>query len=65
MSQQKQTRVAVLSAARTPIGAFNGAFKDLSAVNLGTIVAKETLKRGQLSASQVDEVFLGQVFTAG
>ena len=65
MSQQKQTRVAVLSAARTPIGAFNGVFKDLSAVNLGTIVAKETLKRGQLSASQVDEVFLGQVFTAG
>ncbi|MEQ8635142.1 acetyl-CoA C-acetyltransferase [Gimesia maris] len=65
MSQQKQTRVAVLSSARTPIGAFNGAFKDLSAVNLGTIVAKETLKRGQLSASQVDEVFLGQVFTAG
>ena len=65
MSQQKQTRVAVLSAARTPIGAFNGAFKDLSAVNLGTIVAKETLKRGQLSASQVDEVFLGKVFTAG
>ncbi|HBL46951.1 acetyl-CoA C-acetyltransferase [Gimesia sp.] len=65
MSQQKQTRVAVLSAARTPIGSFNGVFKDLSAVKLGTIVAKETLKRGQLSASQIDEVFLGQVFTAG
>ncbi|MCA9004945.1 MAG: acetyl-CoA C-acetyltransferase [Planctomycetaceae bacterium] len=65
MSQQTQTRVAVLSAARTPIGSFNGVFKDLSAVKLGTIAAKETLKRGQLSASQVDEVFLGQVFTAG
>lgn len=65
MSQQKQTRVAVLSATRTPIGSFNGAFKDLTAVNLGTIAAKETLTRGQLSANQVDEVYLGQVFTAG
>ncbi|WP_339729002.1 acetyl-CoA C-acetyltransferase [uncultured Gimesia sp.] len=65
MNQQKQKRVAVLSAARTPIGAFNGAFKDLSAVQLGTIVAQETLKRCGLSADQVDEVFLGQVFTAG
>ncbi len=65
MSQQEQKRVAVLSAARTPIGAFNGAFKDVSAVQLGTIAAKETLKRSSLTADQVDEVFLGQVFTAG
>lgn len=65
MSQQEQKRVAVLSAARTPIGAFNGTFKDLSAVQLGTIAVQETLKRCGLSADQVDEVFLGQVFTAG
>ncbi|WP_298866847.1 acetyl-CoA C-acetyltransferase [uncultured Gimesia sp.] len=58
-------RIAILSAARTPIGAFNGAFKDLSAVQLGTIAAQETLKRSGLNANQVDEVFLGQVFTAG
>ncbi|WP_299463426.1 acetyl-CoA C-acetyltransferase [uncultured Gimesia sp.] len=65
MSQQEQKRVAVLSAARTPIGAFNGAFKDVSAVQLGTIAVRETLRRSGLSAEQVDEVFLGQVFTAG
>ena len=64
MSQEKK-RVAVLSAARTPIGTFNGAFKDLSAVQLGTITVKETLERCSLSADQIDEVFLGQVFTAG
>ncbi|QDT43521.1 Acetyl-CoA acetyltransferase [Gimesia alba] len=65
MSHQEQKRVAVLSAARTPIGAFNGVFKDVSAVQLGTIVAQETLKRCGVNADQVDEVFLGQVFTAG
>lgn len=65
MSQTSQKRVAVLSAARTPIGAFNGAFKDLSAVQLGTVAAEEVLKRSGLNVDQVDEVFLGQVFTAG
>ena len=65
MSHQEQKRVAVLSASRTPIGAFNGAFKDLSAVQLGTVVVKETLKRCGLNADQVDEVLLGQVFAAG
>lgn len=62
---QNQKRVAVLSAARTPIGAFNGAFKDLTAVNLGTIAVEEAIKRGGLNVDQIDEVFLGQVFTAG
>lgn len=62
---QKKKRVAVLSATRTPIGAFNGAFKDLSAVMLGTIAVKEVIKRSGLSVEQVDEVFLGQVITAG
>lgn len=65
MSQSENSRVAVLSAARTPIGAFNGAFKDLSAVQLGTVAAEEALKRAGLTGDQVDEVFLGQVFTAG
>jgi len=65
MSQQGQQRVAVLGAIRTPIGAFNGAFKDLSAMQLGTIAIRETLQRSQLTAEQIDEVILGQVFTAG
>ncbi|QDU10485.1 acetyl-CoA C-acetyltransferase [Gimesia aquarii] len=65
MSQPGQNRVAVLSAVRTPIGTFNGAFKDLSAVQLGTVAAKEVLNRTGLSGDQIDEVFLGQVFTAG
>ncbi|QGQ26309.1 acetyl-CoA C-acetyltransferase [Gimesia benthica] len=65
MSQQGEQRVAILGAVRTPIGAFNGAFQNLSAVQLGTTAIKETLKRSHLTALQVDEVILGQVFTAG
>lgn len=65
MSQSEQNRVAVLSATRTPIGTFNGAFKDLTAVQLGTVAAEEVLKRAGVMGDQVDEVFLGQVFTAG
>lgn len=55
----------VVSAARTPIGKFGGSLKNFSAVELGAIAMKETIKRSTLEGSQVDQVILGQVLQAG
>lgn len=57
--------VVIASAVRTPIGAFGGKFKDVSAVQLGTIAAKEALKRANLEPNMVDEVIFGNVLQAG
>lgn len=59
------TEVVVVSAVRTPIGAFQGALKDISAPTLGSIVIKEALNRVQLDPSTVDEVIMGNVLAAG
>ncbi|WEG73666.1 acetyl-CoA C-acetyltransferase [Vagococcus intermedius] len=57
--------VVIVGAARTPIGKFKGAFKDTSAVALGTIAVKEALQRADLSPTKVDQVILGNVLQAG
>ena len=57
--------VVIVSAVRTPIGAYGGSFKDVSAVQLGTIVAKEALKRAKVDPTIVDEVIFGNVLQAG
>ena len=57
--------VVIASAVRTPIGAFGGKFKDVSAVQLGTIAAKEALKRANIEPNVVDEVIFGNVLQAG
>lgn len=57
--------VVIASAVRTPIGAFGGSFKNVSAVQLGTVVAKEALKRANVKADMVDEVIFGNVLQAG
>ena len=57
--------VVIVSAVRTPIGSYGGKFKDVSAVQLGTIAAKEALKRVNLDPSLVDEVIFGNVLGAG
>ena len=57
--------VVIVSAVRTPIGSFGGALKDVSAVDLGTIVVKEALKRANLDPALVDEVIFGNVLQAG
>ena len=49
----------IVSGARTPIGRFGGAFKDVSASELGSLVIKAALDQADLSPSQVDEVVLG------
>ncbi len=57
--------IVIASAVRTPIGVFGGKFKDVSAVELGTIVAKEALKRANLEPEMIDEVIFGNVLGAG
>lgn len=55
----------ILSAVRTPIGKFLGELSELPATRLGALVAAEALKRGNIAASQVDEVIFGNVVQAG
>ncbi len=55
----------IVNAARTPIGNFNGALKNLSAIELGEIAAKETIKRTGISVNDIDEVIIGCVLQAG
>jgi acetyl-CoA C-acetyltransferase len=57
--------IVVASAARTPVGSFNGAFAAVPAHDLGSVVVKEVLARAGVEAGEVDEVILGQVLTAG
>ncbi len=57
--------VVIVSACRTPIGAFGGAFKDMSAVDLGAVVVREALSRAKASPADVNDVVLGCVLQAG
>jgi len=59
------TDVVIVSAARTPIGAFNGALSSLPAHELGKIAIVEALKRARVDAKEVSEVVFGHVLTAG
>ncbi|MFT6308424.1 MAG: acetyl-CoA C-acetyltransferase [Gammaproteobacteria bacterium] len=57
--------VVIVSAARTPIGSFSGSLSTVAASELGSIAIIEALKRGSVSVSDVSDVILGQVLTAG
>lgn len=57
--------VVIASAARTAIGNFGGALKDVPAVVLGGIVIKEVLKRAKIVPDKVDQVIMGNVLQAG
>ena len=57
--------IVIVSAARTPVGSFNGAFANTPAHELGAVAIKAALERAKLEASEVDEVIFGQVLTAG
>jgi len=57
--------VVIVSAARTPVGAFNGSLSGLPAHELGKVAIQEALKRAGVEASQVSEVIMGQILTAG
>ena len=59
------TEIVIASAARTPVGAFNGAFASLSAHALGTVAIKAAMERARIEGAEVDEVILGQILAAG
>ncbi len=57
--------IVIVSAARTPVGSFNGALSTLHAQNLGSIALQAAFTRAGLEASDIDEVIFGQVLAAG
>ena len=59
------SHVVIASAARTPVGSFNGALSTLSASELGTIAIRAALERAKVEAEAVSEVIMGQILTAG
>lgn len=56
--------VFIVSAVRTPLGSFGGMFAGLSATQLGSTAIKGALERAGVAASEVDEVFMGNVVSA-
>jgi acetyl-CoA C-acetyltransferase len=64
MSQDNAT-IVIASAARTPVGSFNGALASLSAHELGIIAMKAAMERAGVQPGDVSEAIMGQVLTAG
>ncbi len=56
--------VVIVSAARTPVGSFNGAFATMPAHDLGAIAIKAALERAGVEPGRVSEVIMGQILTA-
>ena len=57
--------IVIVSAARTPVGNFNGALSTFSAHVLGTIAVQSAIERAGVAPGDVDEVILGQILAAG
>ena len=57
--------IVIVSAARTPVGAFNGGLSSLPAHELGKIAIEAALKRAGVEGGRVSEVIMGQILTAG
>ena len=57
--------IVITGAARTAVGSFNGAFANTPAHELGTTAIKAALERSKVDPSEVDEVILGQILSAG
>lgn len=55
----------ILSACRTPIGSFGGAFRDISAADLGAIAIREAIARARVQPKDVGDVIMGCVLQAG
>src|SRR5437879_9548441 len=62
---QMKDDIVIVSAARTPVGSFNGAFANLPAHELGKAAIVEALKRAGVEGPRVSEVIMGQILTAG
>ena len=62
---QDSTTIVIASAARTPVGSFNGALASLAAHELGQIAIKAALERAKVASGDVSEVIMGQILSAG
>jgi acetyl-CoA C-acetyltransferase len=62
---QMKDDIVIVSAARTAVGAFNGALGGVPAHELGSVAIKEALKRAGVEGGKVSEVIMGQILTAG
>ncbi len=58
------TDIVITGAARTPIGAFNGALSTILASELGAVVIAAAMKRAGIAPEEPAEVIMGQVLTA-
>jgi acetyl-CoA C-acetyltransferase len=61
----EENTIVIASAARTPVGTFNGAFATLPAHELGRVAIQAALARAKVEPGEVSEVILGQILTAG
>src|SRR5262245_60187945 len=59
------TEILLSEPVRTPIGNYNGSLKQTPAVELGTVVIKEVIKRSSLPHDAIDSVVMGNVIQAG
>jgi len=56
--------IVIVSAARTPVGSFNGSLSSVPASFLGAVALKAALERAKIEGAEVDDVILGQILTA-
>ena len=61
----KENEAVILSAARTPIGKFQGALSGMNATNLGAIAVKAAVERAGIDPKDIEEVLMGNVVQAG
>ena len=61
----QDTDTVIVAASRTAIGSFNGSFRDVAPYKLGSAVIQSLLSKINMKASDIDEVILGQILTAG
>jgi acetyl-CoA C-acetyltransferase len=57
--------IVIVSAARTAVGKFGGSLAKMAATDMGAVVIREVMARAKVDASQIGEVIMGQVLTAG
>jgi len=58
-------KVVVISAARTPVGNYGGALRDMPAYDLAVLVLNEAIKRARVEPASVDMVIMGQNYQSG
>ena len=57
--------VFIVSAARTPIGKYGGAFRDVHPAELGAVAARAAIERARVPAAAIDDVWIGHARQAG